>query len=543
MTAITHNLAAQNIWGNLQKSTAIKEKSSLKLSSGYQINSAADDAAGLTISEEMRTMIRGLSKAETNTQDGISTIQTAEGGMIEIGDMLKRQRELTIQALNDTNTTEDRESIQAELDQLTSEIDGIANKTEFNGIKVLLANGKYIEGGGHDLMLPPKPTGTMPKIPASAIVMNSGTITSNITQDMVIDGNVTLGNNITIADNVNLYITKGSTINLNGKNLYAGGTVHNDGNILMDPVKGGLIAPNDELTSSKDIQGTIYNYSNGYIDNIGAKSTMPMDELDPKRNGRVINYGQIFAVLNANELINAGEIELMGNAYHTENHGHIGEIRYNYNQHQSDGLEINNYGTVDTLTSNGELLPGAKTTEDKFNNYGTLTNVGQNNGIIECWSTPPTIAVNNGKLILHCDDPNMRMVTVPPALWIQSGAKQHQGIMIDLYDCRANTLGISEINVLNRNDANQALDNIDKAAATVSAYRSTAGAQQNRLEHTANNIGVAVENTTSAESRIRDCDMAKEMINNKMADILLQSGFSLLAQANSSQESLLRLLQ
>ena len=129
---VQHNLTAMNANRQLGITTGQQAKSSEKLSSGYRINRAADDAAGLTISEKMRSQVRGLNKASDNAQDGISLIQTAEGALNEVHSILQRMNELATQAANDTNTTSDRNAIQAEIDALTSEIDRVASTTQFN---------------------------------------------------------------------------------------------------------------------------------------------------------------------------------------------------------------------------------------------------------------------------------------------------------------------------------------------------------------------------------------------------------------------------
>ena len=134
---INHNIQALNAYKNLYQNQMNTSKNLEKLSSGLRINRAADDAAGLAISEKMRSQIRGLDQAERNALDGISLMQTAEGAMDEVHSMLQRMRELSVQAANDTNTVSDRQAIQLEIDQLSLEIDSVAAKTEFNTRKLL----------------------------------------------------------------------------------------------------------------------------------------------------------------------------------------------------------------------------------------------------------------------------------------------------------------------------------------------------------------------------------------------------------------------
>ncbi|WP_018754755.1 flagellin [Paenibacillus terrigena] len=142
---INHNLNAMNAHRNLQGSNIAQGKSSEKLSSGYKVNRAADDAAGLSISEKMRTQIRSLNQAQTNVQDGISLVQTAEGAMNEVSDMLSRMKELSVKAANGTYNGSDLNAIDAEYKALSSAIDNVATKTEFNGIKLLNSSSAKVQ--------------------------------------------------------------------------------------------------------------------------------------------------------------------------------------------------------------------------------------------------------------------------------------------------------------------------------------------------------------------------------------------------------------
>ena len=150
---VQHNMQAMNANRMLNITTGAQSKSTEKLSSGYRINRAADDAAGLTISEKMRKQIRGLDQASTNAQDGVSSVQTAEGALTEVHSMLQRMNELAVQASNGTNADSDRQAIQDEIDQLTTEIDRVAETTKFNEIYLLKGDNsstKNVYMNGHD---------------------------------------------------------------------------------------------------------------------------------------------------------------------------------------------------------------------------------------------------------------------------------------------------------------------------------------------------------------------------------------------------------
>ncbi len=321
---VQHNLQAMNANRQLGITTGQQAKSTERLSSGYRINRAADDAAGLTISEKMRSQIRGLNKASSNAQDGISLIQTAEGALNETHSILQRMNELATQAANDTNTTTDRNAIQAEMNQLASEINRIQSTTQFN------------------------------------------------TQNLL-DGNFT------------------------GKNLQVGSL------------------------SGQTIQVSITSMSAGALFAIG-------DEMAEINKALTVGSTTITEV--------AGDLDALGS----------------------------------TGAANGT----------KYNSISTTVSV----------TTP-------------------------------------------VYNA---------INVSSFSAAGSAMTYVQAAIEKVSAMRSTLGSVQNRLEHTIANLDTTAENTQSAESQIRDTDMAEEMVTYTKNNILAQAGQSMLAQANQSTQGVLSLL-
>ena len=239
---VQHNLQAMNANRMLNITTGAQSKSTEKLSSGYRINRAADDAAGLTISEKMRKQIRGLDQASTNAQDGVSSVQTAEGALTEVHSMLQRMNELAVQAANGTNSKEsDRQAIQDEIDQLTTEIDRVAETTKFNEIYLLKgdnASTKNVYMKGHDAGL-------------------KGTLTDSAKSATFVMDELKAGDKVTIA----------------GKEYSIGSTAAEAKALIVDPGNGN--------SSTVKIDGTEYT-----LDHTGAN-------LSIKKDGNVVTKGDL----------------------------------------------------------------------------------------------------------------------------------------------------------------------------------------------------------------------------------------------------------
>lgn len=398
---INHNMGALNANRQMGINQASANKSMEKLSSGLRINKAGDDAAGLAISEKMRGQIRGLDQASANAQDGISMIQTAEGALNETHSILQRMRELSVQAGNDTNTSNDREEIQKEVNQLTSEINRIGNTTEFNNQKLLNST--------------------------------SGDVTAS---KSAVQG-----------------VTKAATVG----------------------------------TTDVEIDGVTLTYNT--------------------TGGGVSNF--------------------------------------------KDAAELA------TLINNNETL-SAKYTASASGTELTLT---QKAGFES--STAPTIT---GAGTVTTNTVGAKAEVAKSSLKLQVGANENQTMTLEFSDMRANALGLtgtgtgftatedvtdgtnntgneSGLDVTTSENAGNAVTKIQDAINTVSAERSKLGAYQNRLEHTINNLGTSSENLTSAESRIRDVDMAKEMSTFSKNNILSQAAQAMLAQANNQPQQVLQLLK
>ena len=406
---IQHNLTAMNANRMLNVTTSAQSKSAEKLSSGYKINRAADDAAGLSISEKMRKQIRGLTQASSNAQDGVSAVQTAEGALTEVHSMLQRMNELAVQASNGTNSQSDRKAIQDEIDQLTSEIDRVSETTKFN--ETYLLKGDSTKS-------------------AKANFMKS---------------------DYAIKDGVKLYL-EGETDT--DKNL--------TGDALKEAIASGAkiyteeagVGKQDKNTTNKlAIKGSDYAYVTKLYD----------------KKGNAVTAEQILA------------------------------------KQAADGTDATNDGYFTSEGAKGVAVAATAA--------ATFTEGYDVNGAISF------------------------------SLHVGADSAADNKIEVKIESMSAAGIGVKGLKVDTEDDATAAIDRIAEAVQKVSSQRSTLGAAQNRLEHTIANLDNVVENTTSAESRIRDTDMAQEMVNYSKNNILAQAGQSMLAQANQSNQGVLSLLQ
>ena len=396
---VQHNLTAMNANRQLGITTGAQAKSSEKLSSGYRINRAGDDAAGLKISEKMRSQIRGLDKASSNAQDGISLIQTAEGALNEAHSILQRMNELAVQGANDTNQSIDRDAINDELEALTTELDRISQTTQFNKQNLLdgTFSDKKLQVGAN----------TDQKIEVSIDNMNATSL--------------------------------GLT------------------NISFSDVQTGT-AP-----KSMKYQGTCIAYSAGKT----------------KASNQAILKKSVWKAIS--------DMKTSG-AYAAQYDATTGSVYY----------------------IGKDKASGADTRFEKATSALKATN---------CWNQKVASTEIMGDNFKN---------------YVQVSATK---------GTTSTTIQVGRPSVADYQTANATLSAVQTAINKVSTQRSALGALQNRLEHTVANLDNVSENTSSAESRIRDTDMASEMVNYSKNNILAQAGQSMLAQANQSTQGVLSLLQ
>lgn len=409
---VQHNLTAMNSNRMLGVTTNKQAKSTEKLSSGYKINRAADDAAGLSISEKMRKQIRGLTQASSNAQDGISAVQTAEGALNEVQDMLQRMNELAVKAANGTNSEDDRNYIQDEVNQLIKEIDRVSTTTKFNETYLL------------------KGDDTTAATVADTKVAEDTAGTAGAAQKYTIDFS-------------------------------------------------GIKAPTE---GKSDVSFKV-----------GSKTYSITVEAgdDADKIG-----GKIKDVMDKNKYTDKNDVE--------------------YN--------VTNNGAEITLEAakNGEVAA-----DDKLSKTGNDAVTVKSSGIL-------TLSLHVG-----ADSTADNQISVD--------IKQMSADVLGLKTGKSSTTAAEKdtllVNGKDDTNARNAIDTIASALQEVSKQRSALGAAQNRLEHTIANLDNVVENTTSAESSIRDTDMATEMVKYSNNNILAQAGQAMLAQANQSNQGVLSLLQ
>ncbi|GHU59585.1 flagellin [Clostridia bacterium] len=464
-TVVQTNVLALNAHRNMKTVGVLQSRSSQKLSSGYKINSAADDAAGLAISEKMRSQIRGLDMASKNSQDAQSLVQTAEGGLQEIDNMVQRIRELVVYASNDTNEqtdsaldTGDRQKIQDEIDQLTSEIDSMSSRVEFN--KKKLVNGDAVDD---DARL--------------------GQIAAKVTQN---ESNFT-----TSATKAADYVTT-----------------------LTDGGAGAPIAGYDKLDAQIAAAGisTLTEY-------LTDKTTVP--DVQAGEAGAKIDYATIIsaAATDTAQMASFEQIEHINGVLDAVNawEAAVKEGGVKLSKEEAEALD----GLKAELSNMADMARANKALTDE---EAAITK--RQTGVT---GTPGK--VNNG-------------------LYFQIGANAGQGMQLSINKIKSDTLGIgngagqSTIDVRQETgfETTNILTTLDRALTTVTTERAKLGAAYNRLDYTMKSLDTSSENLSAAESRIRDTDMAKEMMNLTKANVLQQSSVSMLAQANQNPQSVLRLL-
>lgn len=545
---VQHNLNAINANNKMNINVSGTKKATEKLSSGYQINRAGDNAAGLAISEKMRSQIRGLSQATKNANDGISLIQTAEGGLNETHSILQRMRELADQSANGTYQDDtDREAIQLEVDALKSEIDRIASSTEYNGMKLLdgsLGGSKAVTEFG----------AKYGAVSTADTDLVGATITSNIAGVKVTTAYAASGKG---GENA-LWSADGKTLTMNlvaGEtytqkdidNLIANATQSKDGGQTQAPSEISIKLANGVMTASKagDTDATVAglratgsnsadviklvgdkmsgahgssdkvtftanSYGKAYDTGMASKITISTDVAAGKENVEVTKAAKPADAAAGNKAT-AAEIKLhlsTGKTYTEKDIENIlKEAGYDYSVKLED--TTNTDGDAD-----GKIYFNVKGNAEVAITDGA--GVGKD-------SVP-----NNGK-----------------GLTFQIGANgvEDQRVTLNVNDMSSSAIGVANADVSTQDSANAAIDMVDAAVKTVSMQRAGLGALQNRLEYTVNNLTTTNENLTAAESQIRDTDMATEMINYTKNNILQQASQAMLAQANQQPQAILQLLQ
>ncbi len=495
---VNTNIASMNAQKSLLGTNNAMQKSLEKLSSGSRINKAADDAAGLAMSEKMRGQIKGLNQAVRNAQSAISLTQTAEGALNETHSILQRMRELAVQSASDTNTTDDRAKIQAEMDQLAKEVSRISNTTEFNTQNLLAGN---LDNTFHI------GANAGQKIDLAINAMDAKSLA--VTRDAQSSVLSTTGSAVTAA-------------------LLSTGSAIPTGTVAITAADVAAVAATtgaidiDGTASTLTISGTTVNgaTANGIQINLSVNTA---DALAVDAVGNTINI----KLANATDTLNTSA--LIQQAIRD-----LGSV---------DGVDVTNWtatgaGNFDADTLNAGITAlgsgvtagidvtatnGVAETVRVATNATSVAFTGNFNGLTLTKNDGSTTAASFGTT-------NITVANVSSTAASFSGGVQTDAV------------AAGGINVTTQTAADAAITTIDNAINTVSEERSKLGAMQNRLEHTINNLQTASENMTSAESRIRDVDMAAEMSAFTKSQILSQAGVAMLAQANQVPQAVLKLL-
>ena len=631
---VQHNMQAANANRMLNVTTSAQSKSTEKLSSGYKINRAADDAAGLTISEKMRKQIRGLDRASTNAEDGVSAVQTAEGALTEVHSMLQRMNELATQSANGTNSTTDRQAIQDEIDQLTTEIDRVSETTKFNET--------YLLKGDTDGATSAKNVNAHDAGLAGKLVANGdGTSTFKLDKALADGDNVTIagkkytiGSTTASTDGFEKLDTLGakkvsvgdSVTDANGNkktlvdkfsNTGTAANIYEDGDRIKIDGKEYTIATTTDLSkttgaelSSADAQQMVSEaLANGKEASFTSKATakgiyaanatMDVKIVSALDTNEVSSLGIATTAkvsdlkgtaLAAGDVVSLSGKAITATAEAPANMSTVKDIVKSLQK--NDAIQIG--GKTITISDKTSLADDKYTVNDALSllndkdtvNFDNVTSAEGKAALTVSglkastdYTAVDTKVAASGDNVISAKDAYSMMaeelqkassigadvaaevksdnsgnftikqgtVDVKEALsfnlHVGADADSTNKITVDIDSMSSAGLGIKGIKADTEQDATYAIDAIADAISQVSSQRSALGAIQNRLEHTINNLDNVVENTTTAESRIRDTDMAEEMVNYSKNNILAQAGQSMLAQANQSNQGVLSLLQ
>ncbi len=484
---INHNISALKANNHLVRTNKNLDKSLEKLSSGYRINKAADDAAGLAISQKMKTQIAGLDQASRNASDGISIIQTAEGALNEVNAMLGRMRELSVQASNGTNKIEDRKSIQAEIDQLKQEIQRISDTTEFNK--------KTLLDGSIDRQ-------SFTNNPNVQLVSVSDTVPSKYYK-------------IEIA-------TPASKATINNTSTPASAGITDTS----------FYSPSSP--STKTPEGKININGN----EVEIKSTDSLDDVYQKIRDVCDSANIDCTKVNNTPPATGQHLE-----FTTKEYGSDKYISINCdNPALATALGLGSVATGTKYVGTDAVVtsPLTSVTDSGFSSTatasvkGNLVTVSDSNGFEMIFDTQKVTGSNVTVTATVLNSGPMKL---------QIGANEKQTMEVRLPKVNPETLGISLVNICTQEGAEAAISTFEDANNMVTGIRAKLGAYQNRLEHSISNLDTTSENMTEALSRIEDVDMAKEMATYTQLNVLAQAGTSMLAQANQRPQTVLTLLQ
>lgn len=588
---INHNMMAMNTHRQLGINSANGQRSIEKLSSGLRINRAGDDAAGLAISEKMRAQIRGLDQASRNSQDAISMIQTGEGALQETQSILQRMEELATQAASDTNVKVDRGEIQKEINQLTSEINRIGNTTEFNTQKVLLGSdeGLVIKDAlkldattkitGVELAGGATTAAAAAELTVTALAITNSDLDTDTVKFNLHGKEVTVTCNFVSGGTIGL--TTASVTDNAASIIIATGGADAVATALKSALEAVIaentaIAADDYTISTSTEKLIITSKATGASEFISAEAS-EADTLGTQtafKTGTDVHYTAATATIDLNGVnTNASAAALVGKGFT------LGDNTiefYDASKGVYDGkadFAVDISKAASAAASVDEVLVAGIVSQigSDIDNI-TLSVDGTDAGKLVVTSTADGEAGNGIAIADGVDKAAVKAEAFNATF--QVGANQGQGFTIEINDMRSNALGVAgtkdsaatvegavftaanavtdgtdnteveaALDIGSYDKATAAIKVINNAIQSVSAERSRLGAYQNRLEHTINNLNASSENLQASESRIRDVDMAKEMMTFTKNNILQQAAQAMLAQANQAPQGVLQLLR
>ena len=559
---IQHNIMAMNAYRNYSNNTSALSKNLEKLSSGYKINRAGDDAAGLAISEKMRAQITGLETAQKNAKDGISLVQTAEGALTEVHDMLNRMVELADQSANGTyNNETDRVQLQKEVSQLQEEIDRIADSSNFNGIKLLdgsLAGKSEVDNVAMDASTAVKGIYTTANTASTANLTDLGTDDIGKTLDYTVTWKDSNGNEQTTTVKLtyqgdgsgidNSAVTKNYFTDVNGNKYY----LQNGGTLAQTQVQSAIVA---SLKADK-----VFSENFDVAAPSGSQAIQFTSKLEGSAGAQIVGIG----VSETTSLTGGFNAGMAGDITRTK------EPYDSLQKFDAKGLTVGKKGDkledlekmIFELDGNKFLVANGLDA-DQIKGLGsdvTIIDIGNNTvatadhaekiaaeiSRVTGMETQAGTAVNDANIkntdIVFTKD-KLNLSGNELTLQIGDTSDAFNQLSVKIQDMHASSLGIDAVDISTQDGAQAAVDVIKNAINMVSDVRGTLGATQNRLDHTINNLSVMTENIQDAESTIRDTDVADEMMAYTKNNILVQSAQAMLAQANQVPQGVLQLLQ
>ena len=541
---IQHNIMAMNAYRNYSNNTSALSKNLEKLSSGYKINRAGDDAAGLAISEKMRAQITGLSVAQKNAKDGISLVQTAEGALTEVHDMLNRMVELADQSANGTYDGTDRTQLQKEVTELKKEINRIADSSNFNGINLLDGS---LAGGGN-----------VSGVAISDVAATAGvTKTSDFAQLSGMEDGDKLSYTVAWKDGSGqeFSATVELTYDKANKKLVAAdgstyGVADTDGKATIQEQQDAILAElkkngnfNSTFTVSKD--NNALKFTSNTAGTAGGQITAVSMKKTAAADGTVTaiatggSIGTVTAATDAMQKLDVSKLTVVDGSS-----AEISEDNVKKGIFEIDGKKFI-LAKTGTKAENLKNVPGDVHVITVSNT--TLTNADIGSIATELSRvTGMDFEKADGSTtseILYSGDTKLSTGEGGLTLQIGDTSDSFNQLNVTIKDMHTASMGIDGIDISTQEGAKAAVDVIKDAINYVSDVRGTLGATQNRLDHTINNLSVMEENIQDAESTIRDTDVADEMMAYTKNNILIQSAQAMLAQANQVPQGVLQLLQ